>query len=715
MSGGLMSEKFDVVVIGAGLGGLAAAGYLAKQGRSVLVLEHHTIPGGYAHEFKRRGYRFEVALHALDGASPGGWAYRQLADLEVFDQVDFHRMDPFYTVEFPDHRVVAHADIVAYEAELISHFPNEVDGIRSLIDAMVKTFFDVRRFVYDGENTRRPVFSSIPSSYPHMIAAMSQSWEEFMAAHIESKELASVFSTLWAYYGLPPSQLNAATFILPWVSYHLYGAYYPERGSMAMSRALETTIMKYGGELRYRQDVDGIEVVDGKAVAVTTSKGLRVEADLIVSNANPNDTMLRFIGSDHLPDGYAGSVKEATDQPALGSLVVYLGLEKDLIADGWPHHELFLTTTYDLEDDYAAMREGRWDDVGLVISHYDHVDPTCSPEGSSVMSITTLAPWDYADQWGTHGDLDDYSDNERYLEIKDAAGQTLVDRVAELIPGLKDSIVHMEIGTPITNWRYSLNPSGSIYGSEQTVENMYMNRLSERTPIANVFLAGAWVFGGGMSAAMLSARSVARRADSYFAGGSADSLFAPDLEPDTDDEPVIREDELRLSTPAAAAAPMPRSSHTLVAAVSRREIDFARPGLPTVLVFHDQDSVRAGAAAVIAIRSKYEDAASVTVANVVDLQSVPKLFRKFAETSMRKSYVRAEEELPEGKRAEDYVVILPDWDGSATQAFGFSDMGEDIGLVVLDTDGEITGFHRGENATDQALEDLRRIADRGAD
>jgi len=234
-------EKFDVVIIGAGLGGLSAAGYLAKAGKKVLVLEHHTVPGGYAHEFRRGKYRFEVALHALDGAAPGGWSYPILKDLEVFDQVHFHRIDPFYSVQFPKQKVVASADLMIYESELVKHFPHERDGIHKIIADMVETYWQVRRFDAEGQLGIRPPLEKMPTLYPKMLAAMTISLDEYMSQFIQDRELKTAFTTLWGYYGLPPEKLNAAIFIFPWVSYHLMGAYYPEGGSMAMSRAMEAT------------------------------------------------------------------------------------------------------------------------------------------------------------------------------------------------------------------------------------------------------------------------------------------------------------------------------------------------------------------------------------------------------------------------------------------------------------------------------------------
>ncbi len=727
------TEKFDVIVIGAGLGGLSAAGYLAKAGKSVLVLEHHTVPGGYAHEFRRGHYRFEVALHALDGAAPGGWAYPTLAELEVLDQVNFKRMDPFYTVRFPDAEIVAHADPLEYEGELIRHFPHEAAGIRSLIDAMTQVFYDVRRFMVDGELERRPPMEEMPVRYPHMLAAMGETWGEFMGRHIRDPKLQTVFSTLWAYYGLPPSKLDAATFILPWVSYHLFGAFYPEGGSMAMSRALEATIRKYGGDVRYRQTVNHIEIRDGKAAAVETENGLRVEADLVISNANAPDTMLTFVGRDHLPADYAAKVEEALARPALSSLVVYLGLDRDL-SDEWPYHELFVSEGDDVEAEYETTLAGDFERADMVISYYDHADPGCSPEGGSVITITTLAPWDYGDRWGTQGDpaaLDKgspayYQKNPQYQELKQAAGEALIERVEKLIPGLRESIKYVEVATPLTNYRYSRNPGGSIYGSEQTVDNMYMARLSDRTPIPNLFLAGAWVNGGGMSAALLSGRSVARKAQAWLDGAAVPDLLSPDMPEEADRVDELVQDsapdapEASLAQPTndgvsvqadSSAAPSRERlpDFTLTAAGSGRAVDLAALGAPAALVFHAQDTAAASDQVNRAVRERYPLASDVVVASVVDLRGVPRMFRRFAEGAMKKAYQKAAGALPQGFSAEEYVIILPDWDGAIHKAAGLEGTDRQAGVVVLDAEGRVVGVRQGEDLGAAAVELLATV------
>ncbi len=697
----MSAEKYDAIVIGAGLGGLSAAGYLAQAGKKVLVLEHHTVPGGYAHEFRRGKYRFEVALHALDGAGPGGWAYPALSELEVLDQVTFQRMDPFYTVRFPGREITAHADVTQYEGELLRHFPQEAAGIRQLVDAMLTVFFEVRRFMVDGELGIRPSMAQMPARYPHMLTAMSQTWAEFMGQYIHDPELQGVFTTLWAYYGLPPERLSAATFIFPWVSYHLFGAYYPEGGSMALSRALETTIQKYGGEVRYKQTVTKIEIEDGQATAVLTDKGLRAEADLVISNANPPDTMLKFVGREHLPERYVAKVEDALQKPALSNLVVYLGLERDLLAEGWPYHELFLAETYEAAEDYENMVNGRFHKAGLVISHYDQADPGCAPAGGSVITLTALADWDYADQWGTGGDpaaLDPnsptyYRKNPQYQELKQAAGDALIDRAETALPGLREAIKYVEVATPLTNYRYSLNPGGSIYGSEQTVDNMYLNRLSEKTPISNLFLAGAWVTGGGMSAALLSGRSAARRALAHMDG-------APDA-------PLMGVDG---AVEQRGESPIPHlQSLTLTAVQSNREINLKAPGQTAVLICHTQDTREAAKTVNLAVRRQYPLATDVMIASVIDLSGIPRMFRKIAESAMEKAYQKMAASLPAGFDPADYLLMLPDWDGAVTQAFGLSGVAKQAAVVVLDANGDIVGVSQEGDLGETAVKILSLI------
>ncbi len=508
----------DVVVVGAGLGGLSTAGHLQAKGHEVVILEHHTKPGGYAHNFRERGYRFEVALHALDGMQKGGWAYAMFALLGVFDKVQMNRLDPFYTVAFPDFEISVRTDIPDYVEEVCSVFPDEREGMTALFSALQRLGRDMARYAADMKRGQRVPMSEMIERYPDMSLAFSTPWAAFVAQYLKAPEAIALVSTLWGYLGLPPSSVSAGQLGLTLLSYHSSGAWYPTGGSGAITRAMAETIEERGGVIHYRNTVTSITPDGPDHIVVTTDRGLDVHARAVVSNASPLATV-GMLSEDLVDESWSSEIRSET--PALASFVVYLGLDKDVAAEGWDHHEFFDIGSYDLDAEYEAILAGEFDEAGMIISNYTVVDPGCAPEGGSVIVLTVLAPWDYEDVWGTGGDLDLYSDNERYKEIKEAVADVLIDRAEKRIPGLRESIAVRKVATPLTNIRYVMAPQGSLYGREQTVMSQ-MNRRKPTTPIPNLFLTGAWIGGGGMTLAVGSGRSAANAAAKYLAGTTAD-------------------------------------------------------------------------------------------------------------------------------------------------------------------------------------------------
>ncbi len=508
-----MEKHVDIVIIGAGLGGLSAACTLAKAGKQVLVLEHHAVPGGYAHDFRRGRYRFEVSLHALDGIAPGGLAYPAAQEMELWERVRFERLDPFYTVNFPEHTIDVSADLNTFESTLIRLFPKEREGIRNLFDHMCLVFKNIQRHNQDEALGQTASLKNMAEHYPVLLDTMEISWEEYISHYIKTPKLRSILSTLWGYFGMPPELLSAQTVIIAWASYHLYGAYYPIGGSIAMSRAAEAVIKENGGEMMYRQTVCNIEIENAKAIAVTTERGLRVTADAFISNANAPDTMLKMVGIEHLPRSYARRLKRL--KSSVSSFVVYLGLEQDLCAEGHNFHEIFLFDDYDLNLDYEAVLAGDFDRCSLVLTHYTHVDRGAAPEGGSVVALMTLSNWDLFAEWHNPENPKDYRNNADYIAYKEAAAEKLIDRAEKVIPNLRKSIKYKEIGTPLTNIRYSKNHQGSIYGAEQSITQSLVTRPGAETPIDNLWLSGAWGFVGGMSAAMMTGLDVGNKVKTY--------------------------------------------------------------------------------------------------------------------------------------------------------------------------------------------------------
>ncbi len=369
---------------------------------------------------------------------------------------------------------------------------------------------DTRRMDEDQAAGRAPAPVGLPGHYPALVRISGETWEQMMGRHVADARVRSVLATLWGYFGLPPSRCAALTAAMFTAAYHEHGGWYPEGGSGALSNALAQVLRERGGEIRYGVLATGIQLSHGRAVAVTTSDGQRLEAEVFISNASAPATMLEMVGRDHLPAGYAARVSGPVSSLTLFN--VYLGLNRDVFAEQGLPHELFYRGSFSTEESQAAAHRGDWQKASVGITDYTRVDPGCAPPGHAAVVLATVASWDYGDTWGTGGDLTGYQQNPRYLQIKQQVADALIACADAALPGLADAIEFREASTPLTKFRYTRNPRGAIEGYENSPENSGLGRLPQETPIRNLFLAGAWTNSGGQNPAIGSGAAAARLA-----------------------------------------------------------------------------------------------------------------------------------------------------------------------------------------------------------
>ncbi len=507
-----MVERVDAVVIGAGLGGLAAAKTLTFDlGRKTVVLEQHSVPGGYASSFQRGPYRFDTALHELNGFAPGGGMDTLYQELGIWHQLRLQRLDPLYILRGPDRQIIVPADRFAYEAELIQHFPAQADQIRAYLDEAFAVYRDVRRLTIDRAEGRDPSLEEMVARYPAMVQARGATWEEMMARHVKDAQLRTILGGLWGYMGLPPSRCAALMGGVITGSYHQHGGWYPEGGAQAITNALADELRGCGSEIRCGQTVTGFDVEGDRVLAVTTDQGVRIEADVFISNASAPTTLLELVGREHLPGEYVERVEKPS--PSYTTFSVYLGLDQSELGQQAAAHEWFLNASWDADQAWEARHSGDWDRVALSVTDYARLDPGCAPPGHGVVVLTTVASWDYQNVWGTGGDLKDYHANPAYLRIKQQVTEALIRRADDQLHGsLAGHIRYREASTPLTNFHYTRNPRGAIEGYENTPANSGLGWLPHETPIGNLFLAGAWTNSGGLNAALNSGVEAAYKA-----------------------------------------------------------------------------------------------------------------------------------------------------------------------------------------------------------
>jgi all-trans-retinol 13,14-reductase len=482
-----MADDFDAIIIGSGLGGLCCAAAFARQGFKPLVIEQHDKPGGYATSFARPGgFVFDVSLHSTTVGDRNG-IYNLIQGFPEITDVEFLPHPNLYRAIYPEHDFrVPQKDLKGYIEFLIKQFPDEREGIAGLFDDMNGIFNEVRRL---SQARGKVDMNNFPVDFPFIFKFYTKPWGAMVDARLKNPKLKGIVSGQWGYYGLPPSKLSSFYYAIPNLGYLTGGGFYPKGRSQTMSDALAKFIVGHGGTIMLNTRVDKILLSDHAAHGVVTSGGKELTARVVVSNANAFDTFRKMIDDKEFLAEYEAKWQQYS--VSLSCFQVFLGLKEDLVGKlGIPDSEIFIETSYDPEASYQSALKGDVENGGIGVTLYDNIFKGYSPEGKNTLNILTLQgfePWEKFEKDYLAGKKTEYrKEKERMADILIQKAERM------LLPGLTKAIQVKEIGTPLTNVRYTSNYRGAIYGWDQTINNSGNARVGHKTPIKNLYLAGAW-------------------------------------------------------------------------------------------------------------------------------------------------------------------------------------------------------------------------------
>ena len=505
----MSDNNYDIIVIGAGCGGLTAAVCAAKEGKKVLLLERHNLPGGFTSSFVRGRFEFDVSLHQLCGFSnEAGLSelHKIFDDIGISDKIDWSNIPDAYRF-ISNSADGSKIDVsMPYGVEnFINAMESFVPGSKTSMNKLFKLAEDIDKAIEyfsegDGQYNIREIHHII-KEHGNFVRTAPYSVNEVLNALGVPKKSQEVFNAYWLQFGLDCDRLSFIQYILTVHSYLKHGCVVPSSRSHALSMALVSALEDYNGEVRYNSHVSRILFENGSASGVILKSGERISCKHIICTCSPTTAYSKMMKKKDVP---VSAIKRtnARSYGARGACV-YLGLNRSPEELGIKDYSVFITDSADTVKQFNLMKSIETNNAQRATC-LNIANPDCSPQGTTILSLSTF----YTDNcWA------DVSP-ESYFEEKDMLAARLIanyEQATGII--IHNNIEELEVATPVTFARYTSTPQGTIYGYSGNDWDSFIPRIMTEATDCDTkglrFCGGWGAQLSGVSSAVASGRNAA--------------------------------------------------------------------------------------------------------------------------------------------------------------------------------------------------------------
>ena len=485
------SKKYDFVIIGSGMGGLATSVILAKQGYSVLVLEKNHQIGGALQVFSRDKCIFDTGVHYLGGLDKGENLYRFFKYLEIYDDLKLQSLDRdcFDMIRFADGSSYKYGQgYKSFAQELVRSFPEEADAINMFCDK-IKEICDYFPMYNLNETNETSYYKN-----PEILTIGA--WD-YVCSLTQNDRLRNVLLGSGPLYAGEKNYTPLYVVALI-VNSYIQGSYRLVDGGSQLAKQLTKRLREKNGVILKHKEVIGANYDDsGMITSVKCADGTSFEGKHFISNLHPALT-IEIFGKEQFLPAYRKRIQNLENTVA--SFMVYISLQKNSFP--YINHNIYDYYTENVWETTDYSQEG-WPQMMYICTPASsksatHAESICI---MCYMSATEVSEWE--NTFNTVSNPEERG--EAYRKFKEVKQELVVRRLETKYPTIRKHIRNVYSSSPLTYKDYIGTPGGSLYGIKKNFNNPASTIINTKTRIQNLYLTGQNIIFHGILGATIGA------------------------------------------------------------------------------------------------------------------------------------------------------------------------------------------------------------------